>query len=175
MTANNHHAQSAARAFAPIREALQGAPDVPRHILQHLDRLEERYARALEDVARWQANWASATNQAQRDIAEAHARSADCVEHGREIIYLRERAEILEADLEQERDMRAHLTGLLGALRDVVERSQGESLTLNRSRVKAVVRRTQDALSRVRRKADKKREGIRARTERALKELWGDS
>jgi len=175
MTANNHHAQSAARAFAPIREALQDAPDVPRHILQHLDRLEERYARALEDVARWQANWAAATNQAQRDIAEAHARSADCVEHGREIVYLRERADILEAELDQERDMRAHLTGLLGALRDAVEHAQGESLTLSRSRVKSAVRRVQSALSRVRRKTDKKREEIRARTERALKELWGDS
>src|SRR5690606_38987143 len=82
MTANNrHYTQLSAREFAPIREALQDAPDVPRHILQHLDRLEERYARALEEGARWQANWAAATNQAQRDIAEAHARSADCVEH----------------------------------------------------------------------------------------------
>lgn len=175
MTANNHHAQSAARAFAPIREALQDAPDVPRHILQHLDRLEERYARALEEVDRWQANWAAATNQAQRDIAEAHARSADCVEHGREIIYLRERADILEAELNQERDMRAHLTGLLGALRDAVESAQGESLTLSRSRVKSAVHRIQSALSRVRRKTDKKREEIYARTERALKELWGSN
>src|SRR5690606_6683953 len=126
MTANNHHAQSAARAFAPIREALQAAPDVPRHILQHLDRLEDRYARAPQDVRRSAVNWAAATSQAQRDIAEAHGRSADCVEHGREIVYLRERADILEAELDQERDMRAHLTGLVGALRDAVEHAQGE-------------------------------------------------
>ena len=176
MTANNrHYTQLSAREFAPIREALQDAPDVPRHILQHLERLEERYARALEEVAHWQANWAAATNQAQRDIAEAHARSADCAEHGREIIYLRERAEILEAELDQERDMRAHLTGLLGALRDAVENAQGESLTLSRNRVKSAVRRVQSALSRVRSKTDKKREAIYARTERALKELWGSN
>ena len=172
MTAKNrHYVQSAAREFAPIREVLQYVPGVPRHVLQHLDRLEERHARALEEVARWQANWAAATNQAQRDIAEAHARSADCVEHGREIIYLRERVELLEADLEQEREVRAHLTGLLGALRDAVERTQGESLTLSRDRVKSVVRRVQTALSRVRRKTEKKYEDIYARTERALKEL----
>lgn len=164
-----------AREFAPIREALHNVPDVPRHILQHLDRLEERYTRALEKVDHWQAQWAAATNHAQRSIAEAHARSADCAEHGREIIYLRERVELLEAELDQERDMRAHLTGLLGALRDAVQRTQGESLTLSRNRVKSVVRRTQNALSRVRRKADKRREEIYARTERALKELWGDS
>lgn len=176
MTANNrHYVQSAAREFAPIREALQNVPDVPRHVLQHLDRLEARYARAFESADHWQANWAAATNQAQRDIAEAHARSADCVEHGREIVYLRERVELLEADLEQERDMRAHLTGLLGALRDAVEHAQGESLVLPRGRVKSAVRRVQNALSRVRRKTDKKREEIYARTERALKELWGSN
>src|SRR5690606_1261743 len=157
MTANNrHYTQLSAREFAPIREALQNAPDVPRYVLQHLDRLEERYARALEEGARWQGNWAAASNQAQRSIAEAHERSADCMEHGREIIYLRERVELLEADLEQEREVRAHLTGLLGALRDAVERTQGESLTLSRDRVKSVVRRVQSALSRVRRKTEKK-------------------
>ena len=176
MTAKNrHYVQSAAREFAPIREALQAAPDAPRHVLQHLDRLEERHARALEEVAHWQANWAAATNQAQRDIAEAHERSADCFEHGREIVYLRERVELLEAELDQERDMRAHLTGLLGALREAAERTQGETLTLSRSRVKSAVRRVQSALSRVRSKTDKKREAIYVRTERALKELWGES
>lgn len=168
-------AKRSAREFAPIREALHNVPDVPRHILQYLDRLEERYARAIEEVGRWQSQWAAVTNHAQRSIAEAHARSADCTEHGREIIYLRERAELLEAELDQERDMRAHLTGLLGALRDAVQRTQGESLTLSRHRVEAVVTRIQNALSRVRRKTDKRREGIRARTERTLKELWGAS
>lgn len=176
MTAKNrHYVQSAAREFAPIREALQDVPGVPRHVLQHLDRLESRYARAFESADHWQANWAAATNQAQRSIAEAHERSADCLEHGREIIYLRERVELLEAELDQERDMRAHLTGLLGALREAVERTQGETLTLSRSRVKSAVRRVQSALSRVRSKTDKKREEIYVRTERALKELWGDS
>src|SRR5690606_41510815 len=89
MTANNrHYTQLSAREFAPIREALQNAPDVPRYVLQHLDRLEERHARALEEGARWQANWAAATNQTQRDIAESQARSADDVAHGPQIIHL---------------------------------------------------------------------------------------
>jgi len=152
-----------------------------------LERLEERYARALEGVDHWQAQWAAATNHAQRSIAEAHARSADCVEHGREIIYLRERVELLEAELDQERDMRAHLTALYSALRDAVHNAQNanmarqrqgelvsDSLTLSLHRVEAVVKRIHNALTRVRRKTDKKREAIYARTERALKELLGD-